>query len=163
MTLKEDRFAGKGIQINLSAQSAEKGQSLFNDVYGCFGCHKTAPNGEGGIVGPNLSNAAKRLKPQWIAAWLKDPESIRPDSPMPNFNLSGEEIQQLVAYILSLGPRGDAPSDAAIPAQMEVAKKGEELVLKKNCVFCHLLDTKKGQKDQNGSEGEAALTEAKLK
>ena len=164
MTLKEDRFSGKGIgQIDLSAQSAEKGQSLFNDIYGCFGCHKTSPDGEGGIVGPNLSHAAKRLKPQWISAWLKDPESIRPDSPMPNFNLSGEEIQQLVAYILSLGPRGEETAPVVTPAQTEVAKKGEELVLKKNCAFCHLLDAKKGLKNQSGSEGEVALIKGQIK
>jgi len=144
MTLKEDRFSGKGAQLDLSDSAVKEGQALFDDIYGCFGCHKTSPTGPGGIVGPNLSTAANRLKPGWIAVWLKDPESVRPDSPMPNFGLSGQEIQYLMAYILSLGPNGKDDALDATPSQSALVKKGEELVSKKNCTFCHLLDTKKG-------------------
>jgi cytochrome c oxidase subunit 2 len=53
-------------------------------------------------------------RPQ-LEAWLRDPPGELPMAPdqergMPNLNLSEEEIDQLVAYLETLGPRLDQPT-----------------------------------------------------
>lgn len=142
MTLKEDRFSSVRVSgLDRSEAAVEEGKALFSDIYGCDGCHKSSEKGEGGIVGPNLSLAAGRLQPAWIYAWLKNPQSIRPDSPMPNFALSEQDIRYLMAYILSLGKEGAAAQVDVSPA---VIDKGKGLVEKKNCLFCHILNVKEG-------------------
>ncbi len=148
-----------------SAAEAERGRRLFVDKYGCPGCHRTGGQ-EGGIVGPDLTMAPRRLKPEWVYYWLKNPQAIRPDSPMPDFGLPDSEIYSLIAYVLSLeeGKSKGTPVSAPFPAPFasplppaegafgtplvsivqspsgEWVKKGEKLVKDKNCVACHTLD-----------------------
>ncbi len=139
MTLKEDRFSAAAV-LDRSDKALSEGKSLFSDIYRCDGCHKNGTEGEGGVVGPNLTIAKARLKPEWIYAWLKNPQSIRPDSPMPNFGLPEQDIRYLMAYVLSLGETGEA---APVGAENKEAlvKKGKELIAKKNCLFCHILES----------------------
>jgi len=139
MTLKEDRFVAIA-NLDQSEKSVSEGESLFSEIYGCDGCHKTSSKGEGGIVGPNLAIVASRLKTEWVYAWLKNPQSIRPDSPMPNFGLPDQDIRYLMAYVLSLGK--EAP--VAFVAKDDVIKNGKALIDKKNCLFCHILETSTG-------------------
>lgn len=119
----------------------DKGKRLFIDKFACDGCHKTAPNGPGGIVGPNLSDATIRLKPEWIFYWIKNPQAIRPDAPMPNFGAADDEARSLITYLLSLSK--DSPKAAAVsdrPVNPELAAKGEKIVKEKNCAGCHTID-----------------------
>jgi mono/diheme cytochrome c family protein len=142
MTLKEDRFV-EVANLDRSDKAISEGESLFSEIYGCDGCHKTSRKGEGGIVGPNLAIAASRLNPAWIYAWLKNPQSIRPDSPMPNFGLSEQDTRYLMAYILSLGKEPVVASVSVSSGEASV-KQGEGLIEKKNCLFCHVLETSRG-------------------
>ncbi len=138
MTLKEDRFSVVS-NLDQGEKAVSEGAALFSDIYGCDGCHKTELKGEGGIVGPNLSIAKNRLKPEWIYAWLKNPQAIRPDSPMPNFGLPEADIRYLMAYILSLG--GESKPVSVGAGNVE---QGKALIEKKNCLFCHILETRVG-------------------
>jgi mono/diheme cytochrome c family protein len=144
MALKEDRFSAIA-NLDQSEKAVSEGEVLFSDIYGCDGCHKRQNKGEGGIVGPNLSTAKNRLKPEWIYAWLKNPQSIRPDSPMPNFGLPEQDIRYLTAYILSLGEEGKGGvlgNGLSSSAGVErLVKQGKALIEKKNCLFCHILET----------------------
>ncbi|MBI3358748.1 MAG: c-type cytochrome [Nitrospirae bacterium] len=142
MTLKEERFSAVS-NLDQSEKAVSEGKSLFSDIYRCDGCHKISEKGEGGIVGPHLSIAKARLKPEWIYAWLKNPQSIRPDSPMPNFGLPEQDIRSLMAYVLSLGGEGK-PASVDAGSKEELAKQGKELVEKKNCLFCHILESSGG-------------------
>ena len=68
-------------------------------AYDCRACHKIV---DGGIdIYPNLTHAGKKLRPEWDKAFLKDPQAWDPYTFMPNFHLSDEEIEAIVAYILS--------------------------------------------------------------
>ena len=49
------------------------------------------------IVGGTLQNNTKNLK-----AWLKNPQSIKPGTLMPNMGLSDEEIEIVVKYLNTL-------------------------------------------------------------
>ena len=149
MTQKDEGIASAVLPGgNLSdVAEVEKGKQLFSDKYACDACHKTGEGG-GGIVGPNLSVAAKRLRPEWIFYWLKNPQAIRPDSPMPTFGIPDGEIRSLTAYILNVSLKSpDTAVGVAQPISVEgaSAKKGEKLIKEKNCLFCHTLDAYNSQ------------------
>ncbi len=122
----------------------EKGRSLFVDKYACDACHKTGEK-TGGIVGPDLAEASNRLRPEWIFHWLKNPQLIRPDSPMPTLGIPDAEIRSLVAYVLGVGKKVDPVVAAGVPVSDTLVEKGGKLIKEKNCLFCHTLDAYNSQ------------------
>ena len=98
----------------------QRGQQLVAQK-GCIGCHTIdgyAPNvavGNGDF--PNLTNFGLRTTiaaaiaestPENLAAWLRDPQALKPTNRMPTLWAADdpnadEEIDAIVAYLLSLG------------------------------------------------------------
>ncbi len=76
------------------------GKQLYEVKYRCQSCHTIG--GTGSDVGPNLNNSGNRLKPAWIAAWLRNPQDLQPDTIEPRRNLTDEEIRALTAYLMTL-------------------------------------------------------------
>jgi mono/diheme cytochrome c family protein len=134
----------------------EKGKRLFVDKYACDACHKAA--GAGGAVGPDLTDTAERIRPEWVYFWLKNPQAIRPDVAMPNFGIPESEIRSLIAYIYSLGGGVSlaAKVSGTAPAAPELVKKGEKLIKDKNCLACHTLDSFNSQEKRQEKGKEAA-------
>ena len=88
---------------------AAEGLALFNSK-GCGGCH-TVQGVSTGKAGPNLTHLGGRtsfagamfdLNPDNLREWLRDPPGVKPDAKMPNLNLSGDEINKLIAYLETL-------------------------------------------------------------
>ncbi len=131
---QKDARVGSVEGLSLSDEDGQAGRDLFFDTYSCDACHKPPEGGNGGIVGPDLSKSSKRLKPDWVFAWLKDPQSIRPDSPMPNFGIPDSELRQLVAYIM-----GDYVPEAEPAHNKALIAGGEDLIKQKNCLYCHSM------------------------
>jgi mono/diheme cytochrome c family protein len=69
----------------------------------CTGCHQfpTKKKFSGGFSGPSLVGAGSRLNPDWIFAYLMDPEEFKPFKPMPTFSglLSEKEIKAVARYV----------------------------------------------------------------
>ncbi len=88
-------------EISVTADSAmlAEGKDIYDD-YACYGCHTI--DGDGGEVGPDLSDVGSRLKPGYLKVFLKDPLKAIPGTPMKNFDFWDEEIQPLVAWLMSL-------------------------------------------------------------
>lgn len=158
---RKDAGVSKGPLAALSLSDPaeiEKGRRFFVDKYACDACHK---GGEvGGVVGPDLSSTAERIRPEWVFFWLKNPQAIRPDVSMPNFGIPDSEIRSLIAYIYSLG---DGVSQAAkvsgeTSADPALIKRGEKLIKDKNCLACHTLDSFNSQekRQEKGKETAAA-------
>ena len=89
------------------------GRALFLSL-GCTTCHRhdglglsyeglDASTGQTGgqlvrsFGAPDLTNY--QPNPDFVRRWLRDPEAIRPDTAMPNFHLSEEEIEALIAFL----------------------------------------------------------------
>lgn len=140
MTLKDDGIS-RAIRgdLDLSQREINKGRRLFEDRYGCIGCHKV--NGRGGVFGPDLTQAAKRLRPEWIFRWIQNPQAIEPDSPMPNFDLPDNRIRPLIAYILSLGEQEPSSLLALQTERFDevLVEKGKKIIKTNNCFFCHKM------------------------
>jgi mono/diheme cytochrome c family protein len=77
------------------------GEKLYREVFACSGCHTV--KGLGGIVGPDHTDLASRLKRQWIRQWLRDPQAIKPDVRMPRFQFQDWEFEALTNYLMMLG------------------------------------------------------------
>jgi cytochrome c oxidase subunit 2 len=93
---------------SLEAEGAE----LFQTFPGgsCLACHGVEP-GSGGLVGPSLQNFGSRKTlgaglfentPENLARWLDNPNAMKPGAIMPDYGLSEQQIEALVAYLRSL-------------------------------------------------------------
>jgi mono/diheme cytochrome c family protein len=76
------------------------GKQLYEVKYQCQSCHTIGATG--GYVGPNLNNAGNWLTPAWIEAWLRNPQSLVPDTIEPRRSFTETEVQSLTAYLMTL-------------------------------------------------------------
>jgi cytochrome c oxidase subunit 2 len=77
----------------------------------CAGCHAVRGTGATGSVGPDLTHvAARRTLAAGVlettrgsfAAWIADPQTIKPGNNMPMVSLSADELNALSAYMTAL-------------------------------------------------------------
>ncbi|MCI0431907.1 MAG: cytochrome c, partial [Rhodospirillales bacterium] len=90
--------AGSLCDVASAQERVELGQTIARNW--CSGCHVVEPGGTSGSdVAPPFPVVAQHpsLTADQLRAWL-----AHPHPPMPNLNLTREEIEALVAYILSL-------------------------------------------------------------
>jgi mono/diheme cytochrome c family protein len=78
------------------------GRIVFDKALGCMACHRDGPD-EGGLSGPELYTAAKRLQPEYIASYIRSPQAWDPKIWMPNKHVSDANIQKLVYFLELLG------------------------------------------------------------
>ncbi len=75
----------------------------------CKACHSVG--GVGGVVGPALDDVKSRQTRDEMIAWIRDPQTIKPGTAMPQLPLTDEQLVELVDYLLSLSG-GPAPAVA---------------------------------------------------
>jgi cytochrome c oxidase subunit 2 len=87
-----------------------RGQQTFMQG-ACASCHQVRGTPAGGRVGPDLTHVASRATlaagtlPNdrgQLAAWLADPQGIKPGAHMPYVGLAPDELHALTAYLGSL-------------------------------------------------------------
>ena len=91
-----------------AAKLAERGKQLYANKYGCNACHQVGD--AGGAVGPALDRAGFRLNGTWVFRWVKYPQSMKPDTRMPNLGLSDDDAKAVTMYLATLrAPKPDKP------------------------------------------------------
>jgi mono/diheme cytochrome c family protein len=125
---------------------ADQGETRFRQMF-CTTCHSLAVTraGEtkliGGDIGPELTKAGSKVNPDWLAAWLHNPQSYLPHSKMPRYQWSDQDLYLITQYVQSkltdpslLGdlPKLDAPSSDEL-------KLGKRLFAEKGCSSCHVV------------------------
>ncbi len=77
-----------------------KGRDVY-EAQGCGACHMI--DGEGGAAGPDLSAIGSTRDPAWLTRFIRDPEAVKPGSPMPpSKDLPAGELDALVRYLSSV-------------------------------------------------------------
>ncbi len=80
-----------------------QGKIAFEKKQGCYGCHSLKKAGKvvGGLTGPSLVDAGKRLKGDWIYAYLKNPKALIPIKRMPIYTgiLNDNDMKAAAQYI----------------------------------------------------------------
>lgn len=101
LLLKSDGLAPEGA-YKPEAANMTMGKLAFSKLRGCVACHQDA-QGQGGLSGPELYDAGKRLRPDYVIAYTKNPQLFDPHVWMPTSTLSEPDLQRLTGYITSLG------------------------------------------------------------
>ena len=86
------------------------GRELFQSV-ACINCHSVRGTLANGIFGPDLTHLMSRATlaagvakntPDNLRAWIDNPDTLKPGARMPAMQLSRRDLDQLVAYLLTL-------------------------------------------------------------
>jgi len=136
------------------ADLVEQGELRFRQMF-CSTCHALAVTRAGqtmlvgGDIGPELTKAGSKVKPDWLAAWLRNPQGYLPHSKMPRYGWPDEDLYEVTQYIetkltdpdlLNDVPKMGTPSDDEL-------KLGRRLFLEKGCASCHLIEGVGSPKD----------------
>ncbi len=94
----------------VAEETVQAGKALFVSK-GCVACHTVQGFSEAvGELGPELTHQAENPQIAGILPntrenlkkWLKDPPAVKPETIMPNQNLTDSEINALVAFLETL-------------------------------------------------------------
>ena len=115
-----------------------EGRMLFATRH-CASCHDAGdlvPKDGTGMselmmTPPDLLEAGARFKPEWMAAWIQNPRTVRPDARMPHLPVTKEQAGHIAAYLATLGKPAEAKIDE------EKAAVGGGLFGSLGCVGCH--------------------------
>ncbi|MGH2805746.1 MAG: cytochrome c oxidase subunit II [Actinomycetota bacterium] len=89
---------------------AQQGEDIFLEGE-CINCHAIAGTDAQARTAPDLTHFASRdtfagamfrNTDENLAAWLDDPPAVKPGAKMPDYGLTADEIDALVAYLQSL-------------------------------------------------------------
>ena len=168
------------------AERLVQARALFEEK-GCIGCHTL--HGKGMLVGPELAETWRKGVDQfdfryvrgeetianWVVDHFRDPQRTVPgyqalgipESAMPNYELTDEEIQLLTALVLSFAseepeesrpvparyqvPAGPPPSQ---PTFASASERGRAVFQKYGCAACHGFEGRGGIRNKNMDIGE---------
>ncbi len=124
-----------------------QGEILFNRV-GCLGCHPVKGMALERQPGPDLRMIPNKMQLDWLAGWLKNPNSYLKKTYMPNFGLSDEDVKAITSYLVAsardyLKKQGAPDLTGDVPTSPAKVAKGKELVLSVGCLGCHNIDDAK--------------------
>ncbi len=83
----------------MTQKNRDDAWKLFWQTFSCQSCH--AWNDTGGIIGPDQSDLASRLRREWVKEYILNPQKFIPDVQMPNFELYPDEAELLADLIMS--------------------------------------------------------------
>ena len=127
----------------------DSGKVLVMNKKSCLGCHQL--DDEGGRVGPNLSRSAFNYSPEWIYAWISNPQAFRSGTKMPNLGLEPKEASNIAAFLASFQPDKEDEEiefDADKDWQQYLSTQGDPVRGKiifndpegaANCSKCHII------------------------
>jgi mono/diheme cytochrome c family protein len=143
-----------GAPLAAAPGSATRGRELM-DQKRCTSCHafggvpaftkSEAPPATGDVaravaLAPDLRFTRERFRSQQLLGWLLNPQAIKSDTRMPNFDLSRDEAADIAAYLLGapLAPEPAAPF-VRLPllARHVSFAEANQQVFSRTCHHCH--------------------------
>ncbi len=124
-------------EVDWEGADAERGGELFR-ASRCVTCHSV--DGRGGTLAPELGHVGAKVTRDWLYSWIRDPHRLQPDTLMPRFRFTDEQVRDLAAYIAEdlAEPKGLDPNRAAPdPAS---AAEGRRIFERRGCYSCHELE-----------------------
>ncbi len=97
-------------QAGATTGAAARGQELFQTMT-CISCHVVQGHGGTSNAGPDLTHLGSRRflgagivpnTPENLRRWLTDPQEVKPGVLMPNFKLTEQQTDDLLAYLATL-------------------------------------------------------------
>ncbi|WP_127477745.1 c-type cytochrome [Sulfurivermis fontis] len=114
------------VKAEVAKGPVHRGRELMN-THGCVGCHTV--EGEGGAVGPDLTQVAARHAPAEIALKIADParwtaEGFPAGVMPPGAHIPEGDRQEIAAYLAGLAGQEYSPTGAASPWSHEGVRLG---------------------------------------
>lgn len=86
----------------LSRFQQAKAESLLRNRLPCLGCHELG--GEGGSVGPSLSELKRTRSRDYVFSMIRDPQRTAPHTIMPRVPLPQETLELITSYLMQREP-----------------------------------------------------------
>ena len=134
--------------------NVNRGRKLFYAM-NCYGCHKIDGLSEG-TLGPDLTEAGKKFKIDYLWESIVEPRANLATSFMPKFNLNDADVKALVIFLKSRRGVNFAETSldrykahvaniaVVLPPGTAGEEAGEQLINDRACVACHKLKDKDG-------------------
>jgi mono/diheme cytochrome c family protein len=75
----------------------DRGKSVLRLSF-CISCHPF--NGKGGKEAGDLGRIGNKVEEKWLVQMLTNPHMFQPNTPMPQYNLSLQQMSDMAAYLL---------------------------------------------------------------
>ena len=124
---------------------AKAGAEIFKKK--CVSCHTI---GNGDMTGPDLKNLHERRERKWLVRWLENTSKMLQSDetakkmleefnnvPMPDQNLSKEEIDQVLAHIKLESQSGESADDEQLETADEINDRPIKEFVSSECGGCH--------------------------
>jgi len=114
----------------MSPAEFAEAKKMVDTTLNCFKCHtagKPNPDQDRASLAPDLRIARQRLRPDWVGAWLKNPQALQEGTRMPNFftpddmtavmypdyfgGSQEKQIEALRDYVMMLGTESNEASE----------------------------------------------------
>ncbi len=126
---------------NFEGGSYARGKRILSESR-CVTCHSF--EGKGGDIGPDLAKVSSKVYPEWLFEWIKNPQAMRPDTLMPAYGFSDQDIRDLVAFIveeyIDLELEDDVIQQNIQFVESANVGRGKELIEKYGCTGCHEIE-----------------------
>lgn len=119
---------------NYRADLIESGRMLFSYAR-CVSCHSL--DGVGGTLAPDLARIGEKVRLEWLFDFLKNPRAYQPNTKMPQYRFTDQQILQVVAYLNSLSGPVKADEQELVVYSRDDVRRGEKLVYEYGCLGCH--------------------------
>jgi len=131
-----------------------QGELRFRQMF-CTTCHSLAVTraGEtkliGGVIGPELTKVGSKVNPDWLIAWLRDPQGYLQHTRMPRYGWSDEDLFKVAQYITTKLTDSDLLTGVPQLGQSteDEIQVGHRLFLEKGCASCHVIEGLNLQRD----------------
>ncbi|HYM19841.1 MAG TPA: c-type cytochrome [Candidatus Kapabacteria bacterium] len=135
------------------ANYISQGKKLFVG-FGCYGCHtmpgfETTPG-----QAPSLLSITKKVTPDWIYQWIKNPRGWSHNTRMPNFMLSDPEATAITAFIVDQAKGSNYSPLAHYSGGGDIAR-GKQTFFDAGCIACHAIDEYKSNDRLRLKEGDS--------
>jgi len=105
-----DRWVAAQRTVAADVAAAHAGRDVFISL-ACINCHAVRGTPANGVFGPDLTHLMSRgtlgagVAPnsrENLRAWVRDPAALKPGALMPSMQLSGDQLDQLIGYLVTL-------------------------------------------------------------
>ncbi len=123
------------------ALTLSRGWQLFNK-YNCVACHKLTGYKRPEHIAPSLSKIGSKVKREWLFRWLKKPEDYFPDTRMPLYRFTDQDMADIASYLFELKDKDFQIPLGFIPDDKKLIQKGKILFESIGCLGCHKINDK---------------------
>src|SRR5450631_296213 len=118
------------------------GTTLYGQSF-CASCHamqNAAGIMVGGNVGPELTGIGTKVKPEWLADWVTNPDHYDPGTMMPHYRFDATQVATLAGFLESKTEPDFVANVHLDPATPQQIEHGKRLAVENGCASCHEIN-----------------------